>query len=93
LSEELWSLLGGATTNAYEPWPTYDEAWLKDDVVEVPVQVNGKLRSKVSVPADAASADVETAARNDPRIAELLAGKTIVKVVVVPGRLVNFVIK
>ena len=52
-AEELWQILGHAETLAYEPWPTYDPALLKDDEVEIPVQVNGKLRGRVVVPADA----------------------------------------
>ena len=66
---------------------------MRDDVVEVPVQVNGKLRGRVNVPADSDAAATEAAARQDPKLAELIAGKTIVKVVVVPSKLVNFVLK
>jgi leucyl-tRNA synthetase len=86
-------MLGHEKTLAYEPWPDYDEAAIREDTIEVPVQVLGKLRSRVSVAADATPADIEAAARADVRIQELIAGKTVVKVVVVPGRLVNFVIK
>jgi leucyl-tRNA synthetase len=93
LAEELWQLLGHEKTLAYEPWPTYDEELIKEDTIEVPVQVNGKLRSLIRVPAAADKAEIEAAARADVRIDELLAGKTIVKIVVVPGRLVNFVVK
>jgi leucyl-tRNA synthetase len=93
LAEELWQMLGHEKTLAYEPWPDYDEAAIREDTIEVPVQVLGKLRSRVSVAADATPADIEAAARADVRIQELIAGKTVVKVVVVPGRLVNFVIK
>jgi leucyl-tRNA synthetase len=93
LAEELWQLLGHEKTLAYEPWPTYDEDLIKEDTIEVPVQVNGKLRSLIRVPAGADKAEIEAAARADARIEELLAGKTIVKIVVVPGRLVNFVVK
>ncbi|HEV2972972.1 MAG TPA: leucine--tRNA ligase [Pirellulales bacterium] len=93
IAEELWQLLGHDKTLAYEPWPAADPALVKDDVVEVPVQVNGKLRSRVTAPAGADAAITEAAARSDPKIAELLEGKTVVKVVVVPGKLVNFVVK
>jgi leucyl-tRNA synthetase len=93
LAEELWQLLGHKKSLAYEPWPKADAAWLKEDTVEVPVQINGKLRSRVVVAADADSASLEAAARADERTAELLAGKQIVKVIVVPAKLVNFVIK
>jgi leucyl-tRNA synthetase len=93
LAEELWELLGHQKSLAYEPWPQADEAWLKEDTVEVPVQVNGKLRSRIVVPSDADSPTIEAAARADDRTAELLTGKQVVKVIVVPGKLVNFVVK
>jgi leucyl-tRNA synthetase len=93
LGEELWQILGHNSSLAYEPWPAYDPALLVDDTIEVPVQVNGKLRGRVTVAADADSADLEEAARSDPKIAELLAGKSLAKVVVVPGKLVNFVVR
>jgi leucyl-tRNA synthetase len=92
LGEELWQVLGRSTSLAYEPWPGYDPALLKDEEIEVPVQVNGKLRARVVMPADVDGAAIEAAARQDERIAALLEGKTIRKVVVVPGKLVNFVV-
>jgi leucyl-tRNA synthetase len=92
LAEELWQLLGHEKTLAYEPWPTYDPALLKDQEIEVPVQVNGKVRGRVVVPSEADSAAIEAAARGDERIAALLAAKTIRKVIVVPGKMVNFVV-
>jgi leucyl-tRNA synthetase len=93
LAEELWELLGHAKTLAYEPWPQYDEAYLREDTVEVPVQVNGKLRGRIQVPAGSDAATMEAAARAEENIAGLLAGKKVVKVIVVPGRMVNFVVK
>ncbi|MBX7166095.1 MAG: leucine--tRNA ligase [Pirellulales bacterium] len=93
LAEELWQLLGHARTLAYEPWPVHDPARLIESSVEVPVQVNGKVRARIVVPSDAAADDLERAAKADSRIAEHLAGKSIVKAVVVPGRMVNFVVK
>src|SRR5262249_41164466 len=95
VAEELWQALGHAKTLAYEPWPSVDERFLKEDTVEIPVQINGKLRGKITVPAAAANdqAALEAAAKADPKVAELLTGKTIVKAVIVPGRLVNFVIR
>ncbi len=94
LGEELWQiLLGHDRTLAYEPWPAYDPALLKDDEIEVPVQVNGKLAGEGRwCPAESDSAAIEQAARADERIAAMLEGKTIRKVVVVPGKLVNFVV-
>jgi len=93
LAEELWSILGRPAPVSLAPWPAVEERWLKDDTVEIPVQVQGKLRGRVVVPADADAAAIEAAAAADPKIAELLAGKTILKVVAVPGRMVNFVVK
>ena len=93
VAEELWQALGHAGTLAYEPWPAFDEAAIREDTIEVPVQINGKLRGRVSVPADADKAALEAAARGDAKIAEMLAGKTVVKTIVVPGRMVNFVVK
>jgi leucyl-tRNA synthetase len=93
LAEELWQLLGHDKTLAYEPWPKFDAEAVREDSVEIPVQINGKLRARVSVPTGSDQAIMEQAAKDDPRIAELLEGKTIVKCVVVPGRMVNFVIK
>ncbi|HQU42577.1 MAG TPA: class I tRNA ligase family protein, partial [Pirellulales bacterium] len=93
LAEELWQALGHDKTLAYEPWPTYDESLIKLDTVEVPVQVNGKVQGRVSVPADADETAHEAAARADGKIAQQLAGKTIVKKIIVPGRMINFVVK
>ncbi len=91
--EELWQLLGHRESLSHEPWPTFDPAAIHEDTIEVPVQINGKLRARITVPVDAAQQDLEKAARADARIAELLASQTIVKVVVVSGRMVNFVVK
>jgi leucyl-tRNA synthetase len=93
LAEELWQALGHTTTLAYHPWPVYDEALTKQAEIEVPLQVNGKLRGTVKVPADCSEEALEAAARGHERLAELLEGKQIVKVVVKAGRMVNFVVK
>jgi len=93
IAEELWQVLGHEQTLAYEPWPSYDEALTKEDTIEVPVQVKGKLRGRIRVPAQATAEELEAAARADSRVAEWIEGKEIVKVVVVPGRMVNFVVK
>ncbi|MEC7556093.1 MAG: leucine--tRNA ligase [Planctomycetota bacterium] len=93
LAEELWCLLGHDGSLAYEPWPQFDESLLVTSTVEVPVQVNGKLRGKVTVATDADEATIQDAAAADEAVARFLAEKTIVKTIVVPGRLVNFVVK
>jgi len=74
------------------PWPAYDPALLIEDEIELPVQVNGKLRDKVVVKKDAATADIEAIAQAAPKVAETIAGKTVKKIIVVPGRLVNIVV-
>ncbi|MEI8078510.1 MAG: class I tRNA ligase family protein, partial [bacterium] len=91
VTEELWQRLGHADTLAYAPWPTYDEEKLKLDTLEIVVQVNGKPRGKITVAAGANPAAVEAAAQADPKVQEHLAGQTVIKVITVPGRLVNLV--
>jgi leucyl-tRNA synthetase len=92
IAEEMWQVLGHVDSLAYEPWPSHDPALLKDEEIVIPVQVNGKLRARVTVPATAERGDIEKAAGTDERIAELLKGKLVRKVIVVPGKLVNFVV-
>jgi leucyl-tRNA synthetase len=92
LAEELWEILGLPAPVSLAAWPAVEERWLKDDTVEIPVQIQGKLRGRVVVPAGADVEALKAAAAADPRIAEHLAGKRIAKVVAVPGRLVNFVL-
>jgi leucyl-tRNA synthetase len=91
-AEELWSRLGHDASLAYEPFPEADPAWLVDDTVEIPVQVNGKVRSRITVPAGADRDALEAAARADDKVAALLRGATVRKVVVVPAKMVNFVV-
>jgi leucyl-tRNA synthetase len=91
ISEELWSILGHAETLAYTDFPVADERYLVQDTAEYPIQVNGKVRSRVTVPADADRAAVEAAALADEKIVAALGGAAPKKVIVVPGRLVNIV--
>ena len=93
LGEELWEYLGGEKTLAYEPWPVYDPAALVEDEIEIPVQVMGKLRGRVKIPVAATPAEMEEAAKADAEVAKFLEGKTIVKVIAVPKRMVNFVVR
>ena len=93
LGEELWQFLGHADTLAYEPFPAFDPKALVEDEVEIPVQVLGKLRGRVTVPVAATPAEMEAAARANPDVAKFLEGKTVVKVIAVPKRMVNFVVK
>jgi leucyl-tRNA synthetase len=92
IAEELWSRLGHPDTLTYEDFPVADESLLVQATIEIPVQINGKVRSHVEVPAGADEAEHERITRADSRIAELLDGATVRKVIVVPGRLVNFVV-
>ncbi|MGY1644094.1 leucine--tRNA ligase [Geodermatophilus sp. SYSU D00703] len=92
IAEELWSRLGHDASLAWAPFPVADERWLVEDTVQVAVQVNGKVRAQVTVPADADAAALEAAARGDEKVAGHLAGKTVRRVIAVPGRLVNFVV-
>ena len=93
LGEELWRLLGHDNTLAYEAWPEYEESLTVDASVEIPVQIMGKLRSKIMVARGTSKDDLLALAKADPKIAELLAGKTILKEIAVPDRMVNFVAK
>lgn len=91
LAEELWDKLGHEGSISYEAWPQYDESKLVDDEVEIVVQLNGKVKAKLTVPADATKEQLEELAKNDARVKEQLEGKTIRKVIAVPGKLVNIV--
>jgi leucyl-tRNA synthetase len=93
IAEELWLALGHRETLAYEPWPTFDERLTRAAEVEIPVQINGKLRTRLTVAAETSREDLEKAALADPRVQTLIEGKKIVKVIVVPGKLVNIVIQ
>jgi len=92
LAEELWSRLGHTESLAHGPFPTADEKWLVEDTVEYPIQVNGKVRSRINVAADAAREDIEKVALADEKIVALLDGKDPRKVIVVPGKMVNVVL-
>jgi len=91
IAEELWSRLGHDGGITYVPFPSFDESKLVDDSVELPVQVNGKVRAHITVAVDAAKDAVLAAARD--AAASNIEGKTVVKEIVVPGRLVNLVVK
>ena len=93
ICEELWGLLGHETSLAYESWPISDSALADDERREYVVQINGKLRHKVFAASGLSTADLVLMVRADPRVASLLDGKQIVKEVVVPNRLINFVVK
>ncbi len=90
-TEELWSKLGHEDTISYEAWPAFDEAKLVDDEVEIVVQINGKVRAKVNVPAEASREELQDIAMANEDVKEFIEGKTVRKVIAVPGKLVNIV--
>ncbi len=93
LSEEMWAQLGGEGFASLAPWPTYDEAKTVDSTIEIALQINGKLRGTLALPVNATKEEAIAAAKADERIASAIAGKTIVKEIAVPGKIVNIVIK
>ena len=93
LAHELWEMLGEEGTLLKAPWPRYDAALAKEDEIEIPVQVNGKLRGLIVIAADASEAAVLEAALADEKVKAAIAGKQIVKKIYVPGKLVNLVVK
>src|SRR6185437_484802 len=92
LAHELWQRLGHRTQIGLEDWPAFDPQLAREELIEVVVQVNGKLRARIAVPPGTAAAGLEAAARAHEKIAPLLAGVVPRQVVAVPGRLVNFVL-
>ena len=94
IGEELWQALGHADTLAYEPWPAYDEALTREDTIEIPVQVGKKVRAKISGSGRRDERAVGRGGQGERRRSQRCCdGKEIVKVIVVPGRLVNFEVK
>jgi len=91
-AEELWQRLGHADTLAYAPWPAWHQAHLEQDTFEIPVQVNGKMRGKLTLPTGATQEQIVAAAQADATIAPHLAGKTIRKQILIPGRMLNLVV-
>jgi leucyl-tRNA synthetase len=92
VAEELWQVLGHAKSLAYEPWPAFDPALVRDDEIEIPVQINGKVKAKLMVPADADAATLEKIALADPKVQEQLVGKTVRKVIAKPKQMVSIVV-
>ena len=93
LAEELWSMLGHEPSVANEKWPEYDEALCAEDTIEMVVQVNGKLRARIPMPTTASKDEMLAEAKRNAKIVPYLEGKSLVKEIVVPGKLVNLVVK
>ena len=93
MTEEIWSVLGHEETMTYEAWPTYDEAKLVSDTITIIAQVNGKLRGRIEVPATISKEEMQEVAMANENVQNFISGKEIVKVIAVPGKLVNIVVK
>ena len=91
VAEELWSKLGHTESITYAAWPEFDESKLVDDEVEIVLQVNGKVKAKKMVARDITREELEELAKNDVQMKEHIEGKTIRKIIAVPGKLVNIV--
>jgi leucyl-tRNA synthetase len=93
LAHELWEMLGEKGNLLKVPWPKYDAVLAKEEEIEIPVQINGKVRSRVVVSADATEETVLERVLADEKVRAAIAGKQIVKKIYVPGKLVNIVVK
>ena len=93
MTEELWSMLGHNSTIAYESWPTYDEEKIQDETYEMVVQINGKVRGKISVNSDTTEEEMKSLALTIDNVLKFIEGKEIVKVVTIPKKLVSIVVK
>jgi leucyl-tRNA synthetase len=93
ITEELWELTGHTGSIHQQPWPLYDEGALAEDEVTIVVQINGKVRDRMLIPAGLSAAEMQERVIKDPKVAKFTAGKNIVKVIPVPGKLVNIVVK
>ncbi len=93
ITEEMWQRLGHDNTIAYEPWPTYDESKTIDDTISIGVQVNGKLRASIKIMVDEEENSIKEKALNEDNVKKHMEGKEVVKVIVIPGKIVNIVVK
>jgi len=93
LAHELWEMLGEKSNLLRAPWPKYDPTLAKEDEIEIPVQVNGKLRGLIVVPADSSEAVIREHALSNEKVKAAMAGKQVVKVIVVPAKLANIVVR
>jgi len=92
ICEEIWQILGHEHTLAYEPWPSYDESKLVEDEIEIVIQINGKVRTKIKVASNLSKEQMEEVAVHSPEIKAMIEGKTIKKIIAVPGKLINIVV-
>ncbi len=93
LSQEMWEELGNDGPTFRQSWPRFDPELAQEELAEIPIQVNGKLRGRLSVPFGTTGAELERLALDDPKVKAMATGKQVVKVIVVPDKLVNVVVK
>jgi leucyl-tRNA synthetase len=93
VAEEMWEILGNEFSVHQQVWPVYDESLAAEETIEIPVQINGKVRDKIVIEAGLSQDEQLAAAKASERVQELVAGKTVVKEISVPGRLVNIVVR
>ena len=93
ITEELWNRLGHSKTISFEVWPTFDEAKIQENTVELPIQFNGKLRATIKIAKDLPKEEVEKSVKANERVKSLLEGKNIVKEIYVPNKIYNIVVK
>jgi leucyl-tRNA synthetase len=93
LAEELWGCLGKPYSIHQQAWPVWDEAMLVEETVEIPVQVNGKVRGRISLPVDSAEESIKAAALADPAVQRFVEGKEVIKIIVPRGQLVSIVVR
>jgi leucyl-tRNA synthetase len=93
LAEELWELYGNKSVLSFHPWPVFDETYLAEETFEYPVSFNGKARFKISLPIDLPNSDIEKAVLADEHTNKWIEGKTIAKVIIVPNKIINIVVK
>lgn len=93
IAEELWAALGNSNTLAYENWPEFDDSLTRDATIEIPIQIKGKIKAKIQVEPGTSKADLEAAARSNEKISAILSDVEIIKVIAVPDKMVNFVVK
>jgi len=93
IAEELWEKLGESTILLYETWPAYDPAMVVEDMIEYPVQINGKVRLKLNIPADADESAIKEMLFSNEKLGQYTEGKTIVKTIIIPKRIITLVVK
>ena len=93
IAHELWETLGESESLLRAPWPYYDAGLAKEEEIEIPVQINGKLRTRIVVPAASGDETIRERALADEKVSTAIVGKQVVKVIVVPGKLVNVVVR